>query len=261
MSRDPYDILGVSKDASPDEIKRAYRKKARENHPDLNPDDPDAARRMNEVNEAYDRIMNPEKYARRDAAEAARNAGAGQPYGGAGGAWNPYGPGQGAGGPDQYDPFGWGWGGFDFNDFYGGAQPGGQTVEAPVADPRDTATVRQAIDEIRSGRSQDALNTLRQTVSADRDARWHYVCACAQVGCGERVAALESIKRACELDPNNATYRRVLSTLTQAGRTYQQAGEARGFTMSGANAQLLCCSMWLCGPTMCRMFCMPFGYW
>ena len=89
MTDNPYAVLGVSENASPDEVKKAYRKKARENHPDLNPGDPAAAERMNKINEAYDRIMNPEKYAARD-----RRASAAGGYGGAGGA-----RGYGQGGP------------------------------------------------------------------------------------------------------------------------------------------------------------------
>ena len=61
MTESPYDILGVPEGAPLDEVKRAYRKKARENHPDLNPDDPAAEERMNKINEAYDRITNPDK--------------------------------------------------------------------------------------------------------------------------------------------------------------------------------------------------------
>ena len=53
MVRDPYSVLGVSQSASQEEIKRAYRKKAREYHPDLHPDDPRATEKMQQVNEAY----------------------------------------------------------------------------------------------------------------------------------------------------------------------------------------------------------------
>ena len=62
MVKDPYEVLGISREAGMDEIKRAYRKKAKECHPDLHPDDPHAKERMQEVNEAYDILSNPEKH-------------------------------------------------------------------------------------------------------------------------------------------------------------------------------------------------------
>ena len=59
MNDDFYEILGVSKDASADEIKKAYRKKARKLHPDVNPD-PAAADQMKKVSQAYETLSNTE---------------------------------------------------------------------------------------------------------------------------------------------------------------------------------------------------------
>ena len=58
---DPYQILGVSRDASDEEIKKAYRRLAKKYHPDLNPGDEEAARQMQRVNAAYEQIKDPDK--------------------------------------------------------------------------------------------------------------------------------------------------------------------------------------------------------
>ena len=64
--RDYYEVLGLSKSASDSEIKKAYRKLAKENHPDLHPDDKKAEARFKEVNEAYEVLSDEEKKAKYD---------------------------------------------------------------------------------------------------------------------------------------------------------------------------------------------------
>ncbi len=64
--RDFYDVLGVDRGASADEIKKAYRKKAKEYHPDRNADDPQAEARFKEVSEAYDALKDPQRKAAYD---------------------------------------------------------------------------------------------------------------------------------------------------------------------------------------------------
>jgi molecular chaperone DnaJ len=85
MAEDFYNVLGVSREASPEEIKKAYRKLARENHPDRNPDDPKAEDRFKSIQQAYDTLSDPEKRKQYDAGGLFSGFGGGRPGGGAGG--------------------------------------------------------------------------------------------------------------------------------------------------------------------------------
>src|SRR3982751_5154374 len=94
--RDLYSVLGVDRKASADEIKKAYRKLARQYHPDRNPDDKAAEEKFKEVSAAHDVLSDPEKRKEYDAGPAFGGfggAGQGGPFGGGG---NPFGGGGGA---------------------------------------------------------------------------------------------------------------------------------------------------------------------
>lgn len=147
---DYYDILGVSKGASGDEIKKAYRKQALEWHPDRHKDDKEAAeKRFKEINEAYQILSDPQKKSAYDQfGHAAFTPGGGNPFAGGG---NPFGGGQSGpftytyttGGNGQENPFG----NFDFGDpfdifesFFGGGNPFGQAARRQQI-PRYSITI------------------------------------------------------------------------------------------------------------------------
>ena len=83
--RDYYEVLGIDKNATDEDIKRAYRKKAKECHPDLHPNDKEAEARFKELNEANEVLSDPDKRARYDQfghAGVDPNFGAGGGFGG-----------------------------------------------------------------------------------------------------------------------------------------------------------------------------------
>lgn len=139
MSTSFYELLGVDPSADQETLKKAYRKKARELHPDANPDDPTAEDRFKEVSRAYEVLSDPEQRARYDRFGE-------QGLGGGGGMGDPFGAGGGLG--DIFEAF-----------FGGGSPFGGRQAGGPP---------RGADEEVAAAITlEDVLNGATVTVGVD----------------------------------------------------------------------------------------------
>lgn len=96
LDKDYYAVLGVSKDASAEDVKKAYRKLARANHPDSKPDDPAAEQRFKEIGEAYAVLGDDDKRREYDQIRKLAANGGGFGGGGFGGGWGNAGANRGA---------------------------------------------------------------------------------------------------------------------------------------------------------------------
>lgn len=223
MIQDPYKVLGVSPGASDDEVKKAYRELTKKYHPDLNPGDAYAAQRMNDINAAYDQIK--------------RGGGAQQQqqyaYGGygqsAGSAW----------GGVNWNPWGESWG-------------GGSRYQQT-----ERSEYTAARNYIRNGMYREALNALSGVPLPERDGRWYYLTACANMYMGNKIAALEAAKRAVEIDPDSEEYRQLLEQLQSGGDFYNNYSVRYNNSLSPDRLCMTLCAANFCLGPLCgwRFFC------
>lgn len=200
--RDPYQVLGVSQDASEEEIKKAYRKLSRMYHPDANINNPNKAQaeeKFKEIQQAYQQIMKQ----REQGSSPYGNQGYGygnNGYGNGGNAQNGYGGYSDFGGVDDF------FGGFGFGGFgsAGGYGQNGYGRSNAGADDEESVYFRAALNYISSGHYKEALNVLNNILQ--HSAQWYYYSSIANQGLGNNAAALEQAKKATEMEPQNAEY-------------------------------------------------------
>ena len=198
MNRDPYQVLGVSPGASDEEVTKAYRKLAKKYHPDLNPGDAAAAEKMSEINAAYDQIKNG--YTPSSSASSSSGR-----YG------SPAGQG--------YDPFG----GFRTYTWYTGYRDGDEERTYSGTDAQRLESVKVLLLNRRFSQAWSLLNTIDE-----RSGRWYYYAAVAHVGLGNRMAAVQFARVACEREPDNPEYRQLYEKLTNPGTEYETYSRSYG---------------------------------
>lgn len=221
MTEDPYKVLGVSPTASDEEIQKAYRKLVKKYHPDVNPGNEAAEKKMREINAAYDHIKNIRE----------GKAPNGSAYGGA------YGGGSANSGGGYYGNFG----GFSWEDIFG--QGFGN-----YSQEESTTELTAARNYINTAHYREALNVLNSVDVSQRNARWYYFNALANFGLGNKIEAMSSAQQAAKMDPNNIEYQQLISRLQNGGTSYSEySGGYPSMCGSGNICLSLCLANLLCG--------------
>ena len=207
----PYHTLGVSPDASDDEVKKAYRTLSRKYHPDANINNPNAAQaeeKFKEIQQAYQKIIQE----REQSFSSSKGYGSSEGYGNFGG-----------------------FGGF------GGFGSSSQTDSDP-----DSIHMSAAANYIRSRHYKEALNVLNSIET--HTAQWHYFFSIASNGLGNNVAALEHARQAASMEPSNINYRNLVSQLEMGGSWYQTRQDPYGMPSVGGNSfcMKLCIANLIC---------------
>ncbi len=191
---DPYQILGVERTATDDEIKKAYRSLSRKYHPDANVNNPNkeaAEEKFKEIQRAYQDIMKMRS--------------------------GEYGPEAGAYGSSGYGNAGYG--GFGTG-YYGGSFHGQQArYRQAGAGSEGSDYMRSAASYIRAGYYKEALNVLGQI--QDRNSLWYYYSATANFAMGNNIIAKEHATKAVSMEPNNWEYRQLLERIESGATWYQ----------------------------------------
>ncbi|MDO4489536.1 MAG: DnaJ domain-containing protein [Lachnospiraceae bacterium] len=239
--KDPYQVLGVTRDASTDEIKKAYRQLSRKYHPDANVNNPDkdaAEEKFKEIQQAYKQVMYEKEH-------GTSYGGSGYGYGnsaGGNGYGNPYGN---RGYEQQEDPFG-GFGGFGgFGPFGFGYGSAGSQVRY------ENVEQQAAANYINSRHYQEAMNVLERM--EQRSAVWYYLHAQANAGLGNNVNALSDAETAARMDPDNPLYRQLVQMLSSGTGWYTSTGGSYGYEPCSCGSSLAN----LCTCCICSSCCTP----
>lgn len=200
--RDPYQVLGISRNATEEEIKKAYRALSRKYHPDANVNNPNktaAEETFKEIQQAYQQIM-------KERTEGTGSHGHGSYRQSSYGGYS-----QSSGRRDGYNDFD-GFGGFGGFGGFENSQTGYE----------EDNYLRAAGNYIRSGYYKEARNVLDNIETNARNARWYYYSALAHAGLGNQIAALEHAKRAAAMEPGNRDYANLVYQFENGGNWYQQ---------------------------------------